>query len=405
MRFYLAAIFPFMSCATPKLTVKLPESPPVASRASAVRSISLGDTDYQDLATFGAFVGDADAVMLGESHGDGTSQVAMSRLVRFLHEKLGFDVVAFEAGLLDAQGVDAALTQGDAVAASIASIPAPWSESEQSRPLFEYIKSTKSTAHPLKIAGFDTVVRDDAESLKRITALLTRADVSVTGEQSQCLKDLMAPRPKLTCAPLLALLEKQLKDSTQGTDLERETAFRFLEGLRAMISTAEFINGAPDPKTRREEHIAYMKSVSPKLIFRDVEMGKNITWLMERPFRGSKVIFWGAGSHLASCSAMEGGTSVSAGEALFRQRGAKARSVEFTWYDGMFGTPWYEIGPVDPVSADSLEGVLHRTGHPFWFVDVRGATEPIFKGKDRCHQGVFFIDRMEAIRRAPLQKK
>ncbi len=66
---------------------------------------------------------------------------------------------------------------------------------------------------------------------------------------------------------------------------------------------------------------------------------------------------------------------------------------------------WNEIGPVDPVPADSLEGVLHRTGHPFWFVDLRGATEPIFQGKDRCHQGLFFIDRMEATRPAPLEKK
>src|SRR4051794_33215908 len=64
-----------------------------------VDSISIDEADFRDLSPLARAIGDARVVMLGEAgHGDGATFRAKARLVRFLHEQLGFDVLAWESG-------------------------------------------------------------------------------------------------------------------------------------------------------------------------------------------------------------------------------------------------------------------------------------------------------------------
>ena len=76
------------------------------AHAPVLRSIDIADDNFADLEPFAKAVGDARIVMLGEAtHGDGTTFVGKSRLVRFLHERMGFDVLAFESGIYDMRKV------------------------------------------------------------------------------------------------------------------------------------------------------------------------------------------------------------------------------------------------------------------------------------------------------------
>jgi len=55
-------------------------------------------------------IGNSRIVVLGEeSHGDGATFLAKVRLIKFLHQKMGFDVLAWEAGLFNCQEMDAAV--------------------------------------------------------------------------------------------------------------------------------------------------------------------------------------------------------------------------------------------------------------------------------------------------------
>ena len=64
---------------------------------SPVRSISISENDVSDLEALGRDIGDARIVLLGEqTHGDGATFEAKARVVRYLHEHKGFDVLAFE---------------------------------------------------------------------------------------------------------------------------------------------------------------------------------------------------------------------------------------------------------------------------------------------------------------------
>jgi erythromycin esterase-like protein len=66
--------------------------------AVPLRSIDPADEDFSDLDSFRKAVGDARIVFLSEpSHGDGTSFLARTRLIKFLHQQCGFDVLAFES--------------------------------------------------------------------------------------------------------------------------------------------------------------------------------------------------------------------------------------------------------------------------------------------------------------------
>src|ERR1043165_8433060 len=74
----------------------------LAANAVRVRTLDPHDDDFADLEPLRKTLAGLRVVMLGEqNHGDGTTFLAKTRLSRFLHERMGFDVLAFESGLDD----------------------------------------------------------------------------------------------------------------------------------------------------------------------------------------------------------------------------------------------------------------------------------------------------------------
>ena len=104
-----------------------------------------------------AAIGDARIVMLGEpSHGAGTAFAAKSRLVQLLHQRLGFDVLVWESGIIDLERTEAGLRRSlDPVEAAQRGILTIWSASAECRPLFAYAKKSWNGPRPLTMAGFD----------------------------------------------------------------------------------------------------------------------------------------------------------------------------------------------------------------------------------------------------------
>lgn len=80
-----------------------------------VRTIDFNDDDnVSDLEPLANAIGGARVVQLGEpSHGAGSSFAAKARIVKFLHKRLGFDVLIWESGLYDVSLADAAMCGPD----------------------------------------------------------------------------------------------------------------------------------------------------------------------------------------------------------------------------------------------------------------------------------------------------
>ena len=120
--------------------------------ALTIRSIDPSDTEFSDLMPLKKAIGDARVVMLGEAtHTDGNTYLAKGRLIKFLHEKMGFDVIAFESGFYDLSRAWQDIQAGEDVTKAGNTSP-----NEEFRPIIEYIKGQSKSKNPLEITGFDS---------------------------------------------------------------------------------------------------------------------------------------------------------------------------------------------------------------------------------------------------------
>jgi len=147
------------------MTVKANErSAWLREHAVQVRSTAPDDDDFTDLEPMLEALAGVRIVLLGEpSHGDGATFDAKTRLVRFLHQTLGFSVLAFESGLYDCDHVWRALREGVEVGEAIRlGIHDVWRDSRQARPLLRYLGDRAVSDHPLILSGFDCQVSGEA---------------------------------------------------------------------------------------------------------------------------------------------------------------------------------------------------------------------------------------------------
>lgn len=139
-------------------------SPPVAAAPQtrlpetiAVRDVDPSDRQFDDLAPLARALVDVRVVLLGEpSHLDGAAFDAKVRLIEFLHERLGFDILAWEAGMWSCEQMDARVRQPDAGGdPREVGLGWPWSGVQQTKAIFEYARAAARTGKPLRMTGID----------------------------------------------------------------------------------------------------------------------------------------------------------------------------------------------------------------------------------------------------------
>ncbi|HMS03125.1 MAG TPA: erythromycin esterase family protein [Gemmatimonadaceae bacterium] len=125
--------------------------------STAVRSLAFDDTDWSDLDALADAIGTRRVVLLGEqSGGDGTTLRAKARLVRYLHERHGFDALVFEGGIYDLRAADARLEAGDDAEEVLRrALPDPWRSSAELAPLFAWLGTQRQAGAPLRLGGID----------------------------------------------------------------------------------------------------------------------------------------------------------------------------------------------------------------------------------------------------------
>jgi len=348
--------------------------------ALPIRSIDPADDDFSDLMPLKKIIGDARVVQLGEqSHGDGATFYAKARLIRFLHEHMGFDVLAWESGFFECEELNRTLASDlPPREAAQQGIYGHWSRSGLLVPLFEYARSTLKTSRPLRQTGFDmqfwySGAGGSLESYpKRLFGLFDRLDPG-----------LASPADRKTVADLRAALRDA--GTYKPTKEDREKNRAAIERL-----TAALRNKAASVKDAREvrfflktlENLSALEELRATSNYdRDRKMGENLVWLANEWYAGRKIIVWAASLHVArnygSIARLTPELSyddfVTMGQVVHEQLGKAVYTVGFTAYRGLVANPMMTVlRRLEPPAADSLETLFHATGRPYAFVDFRG---------------------------------
>jgi erythromycin esterase len=353
------------------------------ANAHPIRSLDVADRDFSDLQPLKAAIGDARVVMLGEqSHGDGTTFLAKARLVAFLHQEMGFDVLAWESGLWDVAQVWRQVQAGAPVlSASRRGIFGIWMGSQQVLPTIDYVASTVGTARPLELAGFDnqftgSLADDSMHVLTEQFALRIGSAVTADAEWPQARETLrqlasglhIANKPSATAqARLLRLLAELRTDAMGRPSADREALFwtQVMESVdayaRATWAAPPGMSGVGNP--------------------RDAQMGRNLVWLANVYYPGRKIIVWAATSHIArdvgDLRTEDGqqpyatGWTVHMGGEAFAVLGTQMYAIGFTAGTGSFGRYGLPPSAVEAPRTGSLEAYMAGAGMQNAFVDFR----------------------------------
>ncbi len=131
---------------------------------------SLSASEYTDLQFLKPLLENKRIVQLGESgHGVRQYNQAKTRLIIFLHQEMGYNVLAFESGLYECFFTQKNLIKNSSGREMMQnSIFSVWSTNEVEE-LFTYIAETQNTANPIILAGFDIQFSSVSGSEKRGT--------------------------------------------------------------------------------------------------------------------------------------------------------------------------------------------------------------------------------------------
>jgi erythromycin esterase len=366
--------------------------------ATAVRSVEFDDTDYADLRPLGQAIGNARIVMLGEaSHLDGTSFKAKARIIRFLHQEMGFDVVAFESGLYDLHQAWNAIRSGaEPVRTVRRSMFEIWSDSREVQPLVEYIGQRASGPRPLELAGFDSQFTGPLVDGGTGANFVDDLEAYLTARGSMLVSTPEWPAFRV----VVDRIARQVYRRTLPTPEERESFSFGAPWLNAELLRLH--TASPSLETSRWRQLGDALEAQGRAWFifwtpvpgssystiRDSAMARNLYWLANTAYPGRKIIVWAHNWHIANdvqnIFNLTGTAPISDG--FFRPMGEIIRammpgqvySIGFSAGGGRIGAAGVHEGDVPPIRdigpphTGSWEALFLQTQRPNAFLDLKG---------------------------------
>ncbi len=262
---------------------------------------SLTSENFEDLKCLKQYLNGKSIVQLGESsHGTKEYNLIKTRLIKFLHKEMGFDVISFESGLFECFFTNENISEYTAEQAIKNSIFDEWWTNEVLES-FEYIKQTQSTEHPLILCGFDcqTSGYNPNKRSDELFEMLSKVD-SIFAEEAFTFDNY--------------ILTYRINNTNYLSFHEESIMAQYLEIISFFDQNIEeLIAFYPDKKyypvfikQSIYSTIAFIKQKiaiaennwGESFFIRDSAMAKNVSFLKEELFPDKKIILWAHNYHI-----------------------------------------------------------------------------------------------------------
>lgn len=254
------------------------------------------DDAYADLDFLVRELSGKSVVVLGEAlHYDGSTFLMKTRLVKFLHERMGFNTLLFEGGMYDLHLLQKQLETDPDNADPEASLWFFWTISDQIGPLWDYIRRERG----LRIGGIDcqysgnvpdSVRHAALEEICRGAGIDLAADFPAFNALMPHISRTLAGRSYLRYRfgrDSLAVLDEELLALAGLLGRHDEYLGRYIDGIRNLLLYSWEYNAADSART----------------VWRDSLMADNL--MLHRASRpGDKVIVWTSNMHASKAGAL-----------------------------------------------------------------------------------------------------
>jgi len=387
-----------------------------AVKSSTIQTVAFQTNDkFEDLKFLKKAIGDKRIVMLGESsHGAAEFNQVKARMVQYLHQEMGFNVLAFESGLGDTSGTYAGISKLTGEETLRKSIYPVW-HTKELVPLYDYIKAQSTAKQPLILTGFDMqpngafarfmetwftpIDKAFAEEAKTLENKLTDIYFNMDWDQKDWDKDYAYVLDGYTkiqkfMAAHEAELQKDFPNDKNILPIMKrvisDRIYMIQNVLKAQVAYNNLTVENYVVTTSLRENVGYL---------RDEMMANTLTWLVDNVYKDQKVIVWGHNYHLRKNNSVmaspvqlhlyEGGSVPNMGELMPSRLKQQTYTIGLFMYGGATGA---NEGTAMPVNAkmgpNSLETILKGAGKPYTFTDLTSADNK--EWKNSMHTGLYW---------------
>lgn len=260
----------------------------VQDHVHEIKTIDPNDLNFNDFEEIGKAIEDAKVVLMGEQdHGDGSTFLAKTRLIKYLHQTKGFDVLVFES---DFYGLNRSweLIENEKIPINEyrENIYSLWTFCDACTNLFNYIDSSFEKNDKLIISG------NDPRHILGYSKTNFLQDFKKFASENELFDNV--DEEELFIKILSELLDKEYESKTNPKLQKAFTSI--LSKFNQKLSSNDF--WAQEMKNLERFALSNWDTLESDNL-RDIQMGNNLMWLINEKYKDHKIMVWAHNFHIA----------------------------------------------------------------------------------------------------------